>query len=185
MSFICVLLLGGTIFYVKSEADAANGRLVEITAFTAREKDAANLKSRFGDRGYSISVKGEKHVFPVTDGFCLTLEMSNPSMAKSVSASLLQKAEIRKLGLETKGKTLKLKKKFASKAAADKRAKELRKTTYMQFAISENTKDTSKQGFKCVVSGVPAVESSDVSEFMQSGGFVDIDENYADAAPEV
>ena len=74
LSLVIALLSGGAIYYVNSETAAVDARTVQVTAFTANQKDVAAMKKEFNGRGYEISTSSVKHTFQVPNGFYLVMD---------------------------------------------------------------------------------------------------------------
>ncbi len=181
VSFVLALVLGGAVYYVRSETAANNARQVTITAFTLNEKNASRIKSKFADKGYSISVKGEKHGFAKADGYSVVLEPGS-GQVKALHEALLLKKNIKHYGLEVvnNGTVLRIRKKFPNEAAARKCAALIKKEDGFVFQVKANEKEVEKPGFKCVISGVPVGEVEEVRSFLESCKFEDIETKFED-----
>ena len=187
LSLVIALLSGGAIYYVNSETAAIDARTVQVTAFTANQKDVAAMKKEFKDRGYEISTSSVKHTFQVPNGFHLVMDGMDNAMVKALGQALIQKNNIRSLGLEitNNGTALRIRKKFSNKAAAEKCAAKIKKEDSYNFKVIEATKDKTKMGFQCTIASIPAADSEDVMSYLERRKFSDVDSVYEEiAAPD-
>ncbi len=187
LSLVIALLSGGAIYYVNSETAAVDARTVQVTAFTANQKDVAAMKKEFNGRGYEISTSSVKHTFQVPNGFYLVMDGMDNAMVKALGQALIQKSSIRSLGLEitNNGTALRIRKKFSDKKAAEKCAAKIKNEDSYNFKVIEATKDKVKMGFQCTIASVPAVDSDEVVSYLEQHKFADVDSIYEEvSAPE-
>jgi len=187
LSLVIALLSGGAIYYVNSETAAVDARTVQVTAFTANQKDVAAMKKEFSERGYDISTSSVKHTFQVPNGYYLVMDGMDNAMVKALGQALIQKNNIRSLGLEiiNNGTALRIRKKFSDKKVAEKCATKIKKEDSYNFKVIEATKDKTKMGFQCTIASIPAADSEDVVSYLERHKFVDVDSIYENVtAPE-
>ena len=184
LSFVIALLSGGAIYYVNSETAAIDARTVQVTAFTANQKDVVAMKKEFTGRGYEISTSSVKHTFQIPHGFYLIMDGMDNAMVKALGQALIQKNNIRSLGLEiiNNGTALRIRKKFPDKKAAEKYAAKIKKEDSYNFKVVAATKDQVKMGFQCTISSIPAADSDEVVSYLEKQKFVDIDSVYEDVS---
>lgn len=184
LSLVVALLSGGAIFYVSSETAAIDARTVQVTAFTANQKDVVAMKKEFGDRGYEISTSNVKHTFQVPNGFHLVMDGMDNAMVKALGQALIQKNNIRSLGLEitNNGTALRIRKKFPDKKSAEKCAAKIKKEDSYNFKVIEATKDKTQMGFQCVIASIPSIDSDEVVSYLERHKFSDVDSIYEEVA---
>ena len=182
LSLVIALLSGGAIFYVNSETAAIDARTVQVTAFTANQKDVAAMKKEFDGRGYDISTASVKHTFQVPNGFYLVMDGMDNAMVKALGQALIQKPNIKNLGLEitSNGTALRIRKKFPDSKSAEKWAAKIKKEDSYNFRVIEATKDKVQMGLQCTIASIPAADSDDVVSYLERHKFIDVDSIYED-----
>ncbi|MGM9991477.1 MAG: hypothetical protein ACI376_01325 [Candidatus Bruticola sp.] len=184
LSFVIALLSGGAIYYVGTATAEVDSRTVQVVAYTDSEKNVAKLKKDLGSRGYTISTTSAKHNFKIPNGFYLIMADMDQSMVKALGQALIQKQNIKRLGLETTngGTALRIRKKFPDKKSAEKCAARIKSEDSYNFKVIEATKDKSKMGFACTIASIPAAESDGVVSYLESHKFIDVDAVYEEAS---
>lgn len=186
---ICLILLlglGGSLYAVSKNRSAVNDQRYTVTAFTVDANSIAALKKKYpsGEFGGSIKTEQTKSKIQVPDGFCLVMELSDARMAKSLRDSLIQHKNIKAKGIEIIGTSLRIKKKYKNEADANKAIQEIKKTASVTFVAKTNTKEVAKQGYKCVVTDVTALDIEDMEAFMRKNKFIDINSDSQEEASE-
>ncbi|MGM9997801.1 MAG: hypothetical protein ACI38Q_00125 [Candidatus Bruticola sp.] len=183
LSFLIALLSGGAIYYVGTATAEVDSRTVRVTAYTDSEKSVAKMKKDLGSRGYTINTASTKHNFKIPNGFYLVMADMDRSMVKALGQALIQKQNIKRLGLETAngGTALRIRKRFPDKKSAEKCAARIKSEDSYNFKVVEATKDKTKMGFSCTIASIPSAESDGVVNYLESHKFIDVDSTYEDA----